>query len=186
MRRPKFLCIWNRPRKCFFNNFKNLRHGRTWGLLPYIISNISIRTHFKHITRVDLKLENLYNTLREITCCAWRHVICCRSFTNVLFDHFYCSVQSYNNVFLLREMWIEYVETMSLNWNDNIYDREFTMHNMNEWALSRCYIYVAYNYIPRIPMIWRQGRAIVLSPRDTTSCIRQGTFVNFTGKCTLC
>jgi hypothetical protein len=52
--------------------------------------------------------------VRHLSLRLLRFVICCHSFTNVLFDHFYCSVQSYNNVFLLGEMWIEYVETMSL------------------------------------------------------------------------
>jgi len=35
----------------------------------YVISlyNISIKTHLKQITRVESKLANLYNTLRETT-----------------------------------------------------------------------------------------------------------------------
>jgi hypothetical protein len=44
------------------------------------LSNISIKTNFKQITRVDIRLTNLYNTLGETTFCAWRHVICCHSF----------------------------------------------------------------------------------------------------------
>ena len=43
------------------------------------LSNISIKTSFKQITRVDIRLTNVYNTLRETTFCALLHV-CCRSF----------------------------------------------------------------------------------------------------------
>jgi len=38
------------------------------------LSNISIKTNFQQITRVEIRLTNLYNTLRETTSCAWRHV----------------------------------------------------------------------------------------------------------------
>ena len=57
--------------------------GKTWYKVlhkhtMYVISlsNISIKTNFKQITRVEIKLLNLYTTLRETTFCAWRHVIC--------------------------------------------------------------------------------------------------------------
>jgi hypothetical protein len=60
--------------------------GKTWYNILYqhtmyviSLSNISIKTHFKQITRVTIRLTNVYNALREITFCAWRHV-CCRSF----------------------------------------------------------------------------------------------------------
>jgi hypothetical protein len=38
----------------------------------YVISllNISIKSNLKQITRVELELTNLYNTLRETTFCA--------------------------------------------------------------------------------------------------------------------
>ena len=49
-----------------------------WNVIS--LSNISIKTHFKQITRVEIRLTNLYNTLGEAIFCAWRHVICCRSF----------------------------------------------------------------------------------------------------------
>ena len=58
--------------------------GKTWYIVLYkhnmyviSLSNFSIKTNFKQITRV--RLTNVYNTLRETTFCAWRHV-CCRSF----------------------------------------------------------------------------------------------------------
>ena len=61
--------------------------GKTWYKIVYqhtmyviSLSNISIKTNFKQITRVDIRLTNLYNTLGETTFCAWRHVICCSSF----------------------------------------------------------------------------------------------------------
>jgi hypothetical protein len=52
------------------------------------LSHISTKTNFKQIT-------NLYNTLRETTFYAQRHVICCHSLTNVslLFDHFQHRIQ---------------------------------------------------------------------------------------------
>ena len=55
--------------------------GKTWYKVLYkdtryviSLSNISIKTNFKQITRVEIRLTNLYNTLRETTFCAWRHV----------------------------------------------------------------------------------------------------------------
>ena len=38
------------------------------------LSNISIKANFKQITRVEIRLLNLYNILRETTFCAWCHV----------------------------------------------------------------------------------------------------------------
>ena len=45
------------------------------------LSNISTKTNFKQITRIELNLPNLYNTLMGITCCTWHHV-------SLLSDHF--------------------------------------------------------------------------------------------------
>jgi hypothetical protein len=68
--------------------------------LMYVIclSNISIKTNFKQIKRVELKIKNLYNTLRETSFCAWHHVICCRSF--------FCIV------------YVAYIDVFSLHSND--------------------------------------------------------------------
>jgi hypothetical protein len=48
------------------------------------------------------------------------------------------------------------------------YDREFTMHNMNEWTLSSRFVYVVNIdvFFPRIPMIWRHDKGV----RQRTSC----------------
>ena len=55
--------------------------GTTWYKVLYkhnmyviSLSNISIKTNFKQITRVEIRLTNLYNTLRETTFCARCHV----------------------------------------------------------------------------------------------------------------
>jgi hypothetical protein len=57
--------------------------GKTWYKVLYkhtmyviviSLSSISIKTNFKQITRVQIRLTNLHNTLRETTFCAWRHV----------------------------------------------------------------------------------------------------------------
>jgi hypothetical protein len=70
--------------------------GKTWCKILYqqtmyviSLSNISIKTNFKQIARVELKLTHVYTTLRDTTFCPWRHVICCCSFINVtlLFDN---------------------------------------------------------------------------------------------------
>ena len=52
--------------------------GKTWYKVLYhhtmyviSLSNISIKTNFQQITRVEIKLTNLYNTLRETTFCVW-------------------------------------------------------------------------------------------------------------------
>jgi hypothetical protein len=39
------------------------------------LSNISIKANFKQITRVEIRLTNVYNTLRKTTFCAWRHIV---------------------------------------------------------------------------------------------------------------
>ena len=69
-----------------------------------------------------------------------------------------------------------------------LYDREFALHNMNEWTLSSGFAYVAYIDVPTpLPAFqWydvmtkkfdrerlMQSRAILLSPQygDTTYCI---------------
>ena len=64
------------------------------------------KTNFKRITRVKLNVANLYNALRRTTFCTWRHVICCRSFTNVtlLFGYFECHCTIVGQR-LLGEMW---------------------------------------------------------------------------------
>jgi hypothetical protein len=61
--------------------------GKNWYTVLYqhtmyviSLSNNSINTTFKQITRVEIRFTNVYNTLEEITFCAWRHVICCISF----------------------------------------------------------------------------------------------------------
>jgi hypothetical protein len=63
------------------------------------LSNISINTNIKQITRVEMRLTNWYNTLKETTFCAWRHV-CCRSlycFVNVAHIYvFYPAFQRYD------------------------------------------------------------------------------------------
>ena len=45
-----------------------------------------------------------------------------------------------------------------------LYDREFALHNMNEWTLSSGFAYVAYIDVPtpppRIPMIWRHDKEV--------------------------
>jgi hypothetical protein len=62
--------------------------GKTWYKIVYqhtmtmyviSLSNISIKTNFKQIARVEIRLTNLHNTQGETTFCAWRHVICCSS-----------------------------------------------------------------------------------------------------------
>jgi hypothetical protein len=80
--------------------------GKTWYKVLYkhtmyviSLSYISIKTNFKQITRVEIRLTHLYNTLRETTFYAWRHV-CYRSFycfVNVAhIDVFYPAFQWYD------------------------------------------------------------------------------------------
>jgi hypothetical protein len=63
----------------------------------YYVSRI--HGHIMISKEIVSMLTNLYNTLRNTTLCAWRHVICCRSFTNVtlLLDHFQCHCQAVAN-----------------------------------------------------------------------------------------
>ena len=89
-------------------------NSKTWYNILYqhtvyvvSLSNISIKTNFKQITRVELKLTNLQNALKTATFCEWRHAICCHSFTNVtlLFEHFqcYCTIV-YQRYFIWRNV----------------------------------------------------------------------------------
>jgi hypothetical protein len=55
------------------------------------LSNMSIKANFKQITRFEIRLTNVYNTLGETTFCAWRHVICCSSF--FCFAYHVCCLQ---------------------------------------------------------------------------------------------
>ena len=63
-------------------------------IFMYVInlSNISIKDNFKQITRVELNLTNLHNTLRETIFYAWLKFICYRSFRNDTLHtvHFQC------------------------------------------------------------------------------------------------
>ena len=103
------------------------------------------------ITRVELRLTNFCNTLRGTTFCKWRHIICCRSFINViLFDHCQC-LSLYNRhitPFFFLEMWtvqlLEILKICPWKWE---YDSEFVIHKtcMDEWTLSISFVYVAYN-----------------------------------------
>ena len=54
-----------------------------------------------------IKMNTLYNTVRETTFCAWCHVICCSTFTNVtlLFDHFQCHCTISRQWLFSLEMW---------------------------------------------------------------------------------
>jgi hypothetical protein len=156
--------------------------GKTWYIVLYehtmyviSLSNISIKSNFKQITKIKLIFTNFfYNTLRKNTFCAWHHVICCRSFS--------ATVQS-DNAFK-KEKWTLQLPKISKlclwKWE---YDCEFTMHNMNEWTLSSRFVYVvnidvffpAFQwYDVMIKEFGRERRAILLSPQcgDTTSCIR--------------
>ena len=117
--------------------------GKTWYIVLYqhtmyviSLSNISIKKKiYNKITRVELKLTNLDTTLRETTFCAWRHVICYRSFTNItlLFNHFRVTVQSSDNALKKKKVDLKIagnIETMSLE--------------MKIWTLNSCFVYVAY------------------------------------------
>ena len=111
------------------------------------VSNISIKTNLKQITRIELELTNLDNILRETTFCTWRHVFCCHSFTKVIL------------LFTLI-VYVAYIDVFFLHSND-----------MMSWQSSS-----AENVSCNVsPFFYHQCG-------DTTSCIRQATFVNFKGK----
>ena len=66
------------------------------------LSNISIKTNLKQITRIELELTNLDNILRETTFCTWRHVFCCHSFTKVILLFTLIVYVAYIDVFFLH------------------------------------------------------------------------------------
>ena len=144
--------------------------------------------------RVESKLTNI----RESTFCAWRHVICCRSFTNVtlLFDYF----QSLYNMsttffFFFRNVQSTIagnIETLSLKlmriwpW---ICDPYYEWINIKLWLCLRCLQWCFSSHSN--DMSSRQSSSAVkiscnVAPQcgDTckTSCNGHATFFNFKGK----
>jgi len=120
------------------------------------LSNISIKTNFIQITRFELKLTHLYNTLRETTFCAWRHVICCSTFTNVslLFDHFQCHCTIVRQCFFLEiflEMW-------TVQWKYVLGNESIAILNMNEWTLNnRALFTLLTKYFGREDLVQRRA-----------------------------
>jgi len=117
--------------------------------IMYVISlsNISIKTNFKQITRFELKLTNLYNTLKglyfvhDVTLVVAVHSPMSR-YCSITFS---VTVQSSYNTFLekcgpysCRKYW-NYVFG-----NENMTVNIFTIHNTNEWTLNDRFVYVAY------------------------------------------
>jgi len=120
--------------------------GKTWykdvyKRIMYVISlsNISIKTNYKQITTVELKLTNLYNTLKglyfvhDVTLVVAVHSPMSR-YCLIIFS---VTVQSSDNTFLekcgpysCRKYW-NYVFG-----NENMTVNIFTIHNTNEWTLN--------------------------------------------------
>jgi hypothetical protein len=83
--------------------------GKTWCIVLYqhtmyviSLSNISMKTNLKQITRIELELTNLDNILRETTFCTWRHMFCCHSFTKVILLFTLIVYVAYIDVFFLH------------------------------------------------------------------------------------
>jgi hypothetical protein len=117
--------------------------------IMYVISlsNISIKTNYKQITTVELKLTNLYNTLKrlyfvhDVTLVVAVHSPRSR-YCLIIFS---VTVQSSDNTFLekcgpysCRKYW-NYVFG-----NENMTVNIFTIHNTNEWTLNDRFVQVAY------------------------------------------
>ena len=133
---------------------------KTWYIVFYqhtmyviSLSNISINTNFKQITRVELKWTNLYNTLRETTLCAWRYVNCCRSFTNVTL------LFALNCLRCLH--WCVYPRILMIWRHDKVVrQRTSSATSRHSFITTEWWCNILYQ----------------------TLCIRQVTFVNFKGK----
>ena len=154
--------------------------GKTWNKVLYQhamyvirLSNISIKTNFKQITRVELKLTNLYNTLRRTTFCIWCCVICCRSFTKVklLFGiTFSVTVQCPTICFLekfwqysCRKYWNYVFEIKIWQWIRDIY---------YEWMIikqSLCLCRLHWYVLPYSSMIWRHDKVVRQKRSGATS-----------------
>ena len=113
----------------------------------YVISlyNISIKTHLKQITRVELKLANLYNTLRETTFWAWRHFICFRSFTNnmlhrVLNNHPTTLLLEHCGPYSCRKYWKYGYDNMTMN--------SWYIIWVNEYKQSLCLCFLHWYIFP--------------------------------------
>jgi hypothetical protein len=136
-----------------------------------------------------IKMNTLYNTVRETTFCAWCHVICCSTFTDVtlLFDHFQCHCSQSTTTFIL-EMWIvqlpeilkacpyklecayfAYIGVYFRILDNDTYDK--VVRQMKFRATSR------HSFITTV---WWYN---ILYHK---LCIREATFVNFKGKCAYC
>jgi hypothetical protein len=128
------------------------RTGKTWNKVLYQhtmyvirLSNISIKTNFKQITRVELKLTNLYNTLRRTTFCIMSRYLL--PFIHQRYCSRSLSVSLYNRptICFFEEIWtVQLQEILKLcpwKWK---YDSEFVIYTINEWSLNSCFVYVAY------------------------------------------
>jgi hypothetical protein len=83
--------------------------GKTWYKVLYkhtmyviSLSNISVKTNFKEITRVEIRLTNLYNTMRETTFCAWHLFVAVHSIALLTLLTLTCFTP-YSRSCLLRE-----------------------------------------------------------------------------------
>ena len=109
--------------------------------IMYVISlsNISIKTNYKQITTFELKLTNLYNTLKglyfvhDVTLVVAVHSPMSR-YCLIIFS---VTVQSSDNTFFGRNVdrtVAENIETVFEN--ENMTMNIFTIHNTNEWTLN--------------------------------------------------
>jgi hypothetical protein len=100
---------------------------KNWNIVLYqhilyeiSLFSISMKTHFKQITRIELKLTNLDTTLRVTTFSWWRHVMWCHSFTNrtcYYSINFSVSVHPFDNAFCYWNVDLKVagtIKTMSL------------------------------------------------------------------------
>ena len=97
---------------------------KNWNIVLYqhilyeiSLFSISMKTHFKQITRIELKLTNLDTTLRVTTYSWWRHVLWCRSFTNrtrYYSINFSVSVHPFHNAFFIETWILKLLEILKL------------------------------------------------------------------------
>ena len=134
-----------------------------------------------------IKMNTLYNTVRETTFCAWCNVICCSTFTNVtlLFDHFQCHCTVSRQRLFILEMWtvqlpeilkacpcklecayFAYIGVYFRILDNDTYDkvvrqRKFRATSRHSFITTVWWYNILYHKL----------------------CIREATFVNFNGKC---
>ena len=139
-----------------------------------------LKTNFKQMARIELKVTNCNNILRATTLYAWRHQMCCRSFADVTL-HFQCHYIIVRKRFCWRIVQLCLcTEILKLcSWICE-YDCQFVIQSSvkYEWVNIGVF-FPTFKYYDVMNKSSDRERLVPPFCGDATSCIRQVTFYDF-------